>query len=135
MRHLLVIAALALPLPAAAQEWRIELIETGLREYYCTGLVRLTNDSDQVLEELSGFFLIQKDGVQVGRSQGTWFLNVAPGETAEATFETPNAPCAEADRWDYIVGACRLDGAFADKQACAARIEGVAPLSAAVGAN
>ncbi|MGB3554990.1 MAG: hypothetical protein WBA25_10160 [Jannaschia sp.] len=125
----LLTAALTLPLPALAADWRLELLETGQREYYCTGTIRLTNKGDAALTELSGFFLIEIDGEQVGRSKGNWFLNLAPGASAEAVFETPNAPCAEADRWTFVVGACRLDAGFEDKAACAARIDTVAPLA------
>ncbi|MEM8824470.1 MAG: hypothetical protein AAGF30_12730 [Pseudomonadota bacterium] len=127
MRPLALAFLLALPSPALA-DWALDLVGTGQREYYCTGTVRLTNQSDAPLTELSGFFLIHLDGEQVGRSKGTWFMNVPPGGTAEAVFETPNAPCAEADRWEFVVGACRVDAGFEDKAACAARIDVTAPL-------
>ncbi|MEM7711104.1 MAG: hypothetical protein AAF264_10230 [Pseudomonadota bacterium] len=130
MRILTAALLLALPTPAMA-DWTLDLIGTGQREYYCTGTVRLTNNGDAPITELSGFFLIHLDGAQVGRSKGTWFLDVPPGGTAEATFETPNAPCAEADDWTYVVGACRLDDGFADKAACAARVDASAPLTVA----
>jgi hypothetical protein len=131
MRPLILAALLLTPAPALA-DWTLELLETGQREYYCTGTVRLTNEGDAPLTELSGFFLIHLGGERVGRSKGTWFMDVAPGGTAQAVFETPNAPCDEADRWEFTVGACRLEtGGFADKAACAARIDARAPLAVA----
>lgn len=55
-------------------------------------------------------------------------MNVPSGGTATATFETPNAPCTEIDRHDFVIGACRIEAGFIDKANCAARIGGVAPI-------
>jgi hypothetical protein len=128
MRMLALSALLAAPVPAQA-DWSLDLVETGMRAYYCTGTVRLTNHADTTLTELSGFFHIYKDGERVGRSKGTWFMNVPPGASATAIFETPNAPCGDADRWEYIVGACRLGDGFEDKAVCADRVSATAPLA------
>ncbi|MCV3272854.1 hypothetical protein [Roseobacter sinensis] len=58
----------------------------------------------------------------MGRSKGASFFNVAPGASATATFETPNAPCDAVERYDMVIGACRIDASFADKSLCAERM-------------
>ncbi len=120
-------AGLALPAPALA-DYTLELVATGKREYYCTATMRLTNRSDTTLTEISGHFFVYVDGAQAGRSKGTWFIGLAPGDSAEAVFETPNAPCTELDRYDFVIGACRIAAGFEDPSVCASLTEPVAPV-------
>ena len=121
---------------AAAQDYVLSVDGHGMREYYCQTEVTLENLTDANLMEISGHLFLYIGGEQVGRSKGTWFMNVAPGGAATATFETPNAPCAEADRIEFVVGACRIAGpGFDDKAACADRIGTASPrLTVATGA-
>lgn len=115
---------------ADAADYALELQSTGLREYYCTITVTLENRTDAPLTEISGFFYSFRGDEQVGRSKGGWFMNVPAGGIAEATFETPNAPCEEVTRYDFVVGACRIGPDFEDKALCAERVLGVAPIYA-----
>ncbi|MEM9971507.1 MAG: hypothetical protein AAF762_10470 [Pseudomonadota bacterium] len=119
------------PVVAFADVYKLELIETGQREYYCTATMQLTNTSDELLTEISGFFYAYAGETQVGRSKGTWFMNVAPGETAVGVFETPSAPCGKIDRYDFVVGACRFGSEFADTALCAEKITPVMPVQMA----
>lgn len=131
MKSLCCAALLALtPSIAAAADFALTLEGKGLREYYCTITVSLTNNSDAPLTEISGYFLSYVGEERVGRSKGTWFMNVAPGEGQQKVFETPNAPCDEVTRYDFIIGACRLGTGFEDVSVCAERLELNAPLSA-----
>lgn len=114
---------------ASAGDFTLRVTDTGQREYYCTVTVALENVSGAPLTEISGFFFTFADDAQVGRSKGSWFLNVAPGDTAEAVFETPNAPCAEIDRYDFVIGACRIGQSFDAKSVCAERIGVEQPIS------
>lgn len=115
---------------AAASDFVLALTDTGLREYYCQIMVTLENHTDTPLTEISGFFYAYIGDEQVGRSKGSWFMNVPAEGTATATFETPNAPCDEVERYEFVLGACRIGQGFEDKAACAARITGEAPLAA-----
>ncbi|MEM1429745.1 MAG: hypothetical protein AAGG09_09825 [Pseudomonadota bacterium] len=116
------------PAMASAADYMLALKETGLREYYCTITVSLTNMSDTTLTEISGFFYSYIGGEQVGRSKGTWFMNVSPGEEIARVFETPNAPCDDVTRYEFVVGACRLGAGFEDVSVCAERIGAEPPL-------
>ena len=109
---------------ASAEDYVLSLEGTGLREYYCQIHVTLENRSGSDLTEISGYFYNFIGSEQVGRSKGTWFLNVPAGATVTSTFETPNAPCNTVERYDFVVGACRFDISFVDKSACAALIRG-----------
>lgn len=114
---------------AQAAEFELSLGEVGLREYYCTAEMTLTNRTDAPVLEVSGHFFLYVGEDQVGRSKGTWFMNLAPGESVTAVFETPNAPCEDVDRYAFVVGACRLEGpGFEPVTACATRIAGTAPV-------
>ncbi len=120
----------ALGSAAQASDYHLTLVETGLREYYCQITVELENKSGEPLVEISGFFYNYIGAREVGRSKGTWFMNVASGEKAIATFETPNGPCTDDVRYEFVVGACRLEAAFEDTSVCAERISFSKPLSA-----
>ncbi|MCR9088861.1 MAG: hypothetical protein NXH97_19205 [Rhodobacteraceae bacterium] len=128
-RALLSFVAMAAVAPASAADYMLRVTDTGQREYYCTVTVALDNVSSAPVTEISGFFFTFADDAQVGRSKGSWFLNVAPGDTAEAVFETPNAPCAEIDRYDFVIGACRIGQGFDPKSVCAERIGVERPIS------
>ncbi|MEL7524892.1 MAG: hypothetical protein AAFN16_03915 [Pseudomonadota bacterium] len=131
MKSLCCAVLLALsPSIASAAEFVLNLEGKGLREYYCTITVSLTNNSDAPLTEISGYFLSYVGEDRVGRSKGTWFMNVAPGEAQQKIFETPNAPCDDVTRYDFMIGACRLGTGFEDVSVCAERIELKSPLSA-----
>ena len=118
---------------ARADDYHMTLIDTGKREYYCQIMVSLENKTESQLKEISGFFYSYMNGEEVGRSKGTWFMNVPAGQTAEAVFETPNAPCEEVDRYEFVVGACRFGQSFEDQELCATRIGFSNPLALAGG--
>lgn len=117
--------------PAVA-DYRMELSQTGMQDYYCSATIVLRNDTDAPLAEINGYLYVFVEEEKVGRSRGASFLDVAPGEQVEATFLTPNAPCEEITRYRFVVGACRLDGGFADPAICATGITAVAPIAEAV---
>ena len=115
--------------PLHAGDYLLTLIDSKLREYYCQITVTLENTTDAPLTEISGFFYAYIGDEEVGRSKGAWFMNVPAGGVAEATFETPNAPCDEVERYEFVLGACRLAGpGFEDVATCAPLIGGAAPL-------
>lgn len=121
-------AGLVAASPALGTDYKMTVTDTGLREYYCQLTVTLENTDAAPLGEISGFFYAYIGDEKVGRSKGAWFLNVAPGATAEATFETPNAPCDTIERYEFVVGACRLNEGFEEKSLCGNRIDFTAPL-------
>jgi hypothetical protein len=110
--------------PAGAADYVLSIEDTGKRDYYCQIMVALENRTDTALTEISGHFFSFVGAEQVGRSKGAWFMNVAPGGRAEATFETPNAPCAAVERYTFVVGACRLAAGFEPQVVCAERMSG-----------
>lgn len=114
---------------AQGGDYHLTLLDTGMREYYCQITVELENRSSKPLTEISGYFYNYIGTERVGRSKGTWFMNVSPGETAVATFETPNGPCTDDVRYEFIVGACRFGQAFEDTSACASLLSFTDPLS------
>ncbi|MEJ6404817.1 hypothetical protein [Yoonia sp. 2307UL14-13] len=124
---------------SAFGDYALDLIETGKRDYYCTITVALTNDSSEMLTEINAFFLNYVGAEEVGRSKGASFMNVAPGETVEATFETPNAPCSSTETlvesYHMVIGACRLDSGFADKSFCLERMDLAPPFVGASAFN
>lgn len=126
-------AALLIAGPAAANDYMLSITDTGLREYYCQLTVTLENTTDATLTEISGYFYSFIGDEQVGRSKGAWFMNVGPGDVATATFETPNAPCDQVERYEFVVGACRFDAGFAEKSECAAKIGSSGPIAAMTG--
>jgi hypothetical protein len=81
-----------------------------------------------MLTEIRGFFQSYSGGREVGRSKGSWCMNVPPGARLEATFGTPRAPFKEVDRHDFFVGACRFSAGFEDHAACVARMSGERPI-------
>ncbi|MEM8958843.1 MAG: hypothetical protein AAGC86_13645 [Pseudomonadota bacterium] len=121
-------ASLLFPACAMAGDYELQLSDTGQREYYCTATITLENRTAAPLVEISGFFYTFVGDEQVGRSKGAWFMNVPAGESATAVFETPNAPCTEIDRYDFVIGACRIDAGFIDKNECAALVGGTDPI-------
>ena len=124
---LFVLASACLAGTAAAAEYRISLIDSGMRDYYCTVTVQIENRSADTLSDLNGFVLSLAGEDEVGRSRAVSFLNVAPGVAASAVFETPNAPCAEITGYRFVVGACRVGPKFHDQTDCAVRIDVVGP--------
>lgn len=116
-----------------ADEFVLEITDTGQREYYCQIMVTLKNTTSEDLTEISGHFFSYLAGEQVGRSKGAWFMNVPAGQSATAIFETPNAPCNDVEMYEFIVGACRFSSGFEDQSECAGRIGTVAPISRALG--
>ena len=133
------IALCALTSSPALADYSLELTEIGKRDYYCTITVALTNNSDTTLTEINAFFLNHIGEEQVGRSKGASFMNVAPGASASATFETPNAPCSatetQVESYQMVIGACRIDTAFEDKAVCIDRMTLTAPFSSATALN
>ncbi|MEM6566690.1 MAG: hypothetical protein AAF665_19725 [Pseudomonadota bacterium] len=134
MRRALLIWSLIFAAPAQA-EYRLDLVDTGKRDYYCTITVSLTNEGGAQLTELNVFFLNFIGNEQVGRSKGASFMNVSPGASVEATFETPNAPCNDVETYHPIVGACRLGSSFEEKQVCVDRLDLTMPFKAATALN
>ncbi|MFQ6548983.1 hypothetical protein AADZ90_013585 [Aestuariibius sp. 2305UL40-4] len=128
MRYLAVMAAVLLPAPALA-EYRLDLTETGMRDYYCTITVALTNGGAEALTEVNAYFLSFVGDRQVGRSKGASFRDVPAGGTAEAVFETPNAPCEDVTAYHMVIGACRIGQGFEDKAVCAGRMDLEAPFA------
>jgi len=100
----------------------LALEETGQREYYCTATFALTKPGGVPYQDINGFFYVLVGDEQVGRSKGASFGFGDDETSASATFETPNAPCADVDGYVFVVGACMQDGAFTDRNACAAAI-------------
>lgn len=134
MRAAVLLAALAWATAGAADEpaHRLSLTDTGLREYYCTVTLSLENHGAEAVTEINGYLLSEIDGAKVGRSKGASFLNVAPGASAEATFETPNAPCDDVEAYVFVIGACREGAGFQDRAACAEAIAPEPPVRAAI---
>ena len=118
---------------AAAADYTLTLQDTGMRSYYCTITVSLTNTTDAPLTEVNGHFFSFLGDEQVGRSKGASFLNLAPGDSAEAVFETPNAPCDDVTSYRFVIGACRIESSFIDKAECAGLIDPTDPISGAEG--
>ncbi|MEL7213706.1 MAG: hypothetical protein AAGK92_13670 [Pseudomonadota bacterium] len=118
---------------SAAADYTLTLQDTGMRSYYCTITVSLTNTTDAPLTEVNGHFFSFLGDEQVGRSKGASFLNLAPGASAQAVFETPNAPCDEVTSYRFIIGACRIDSSFIDKAECATLIDATDPIAGSEG--
>ena len=49
-------------------------------------------------------------GRRPAAARGASSLAVPPGGAAEALSETPDAPCEEVDRTEFVLGACRIAG-------------------------
>ena len=136
MRHVKYLACgmlMILAANSASADYAIALQDKGLRDYYCTITVRLQNNTDAPLTEINGHFFSFVGEHEVGRSKGASFMNVAPGEIALATFETPNAPCEDVTSYRFVIGACRVGAGFIDKSDCAALIETAVPIDGAAG--
>ena len=128
----LLMAALSPAASALAAEYRLSVVDTGTRDYYCTTTVRLDNGSAETLNDLNGFLVLLAGDVEIGRSRAGSFFALAPGAAADVTFDAPNAPCAEVTGLRFVVGACRIDQSFRDQADCAARIDPIAPIAEAV---
>ena len=116
-------AAMGLALPAmAADGMTLALEDTDKREYYCQAMFALTATGEAAFADVNGYFYVFVGDEQVGRSKGASFRFDEGRTTASATFETPNAPCAEVDGYVFVVGACMQGDGFADRNACAAAI-------------
>lgn len=126
------LCTLGLAVSAEAADYRLTVVETGVRDYYCTLTARLENASDETLDDLNGFFVLLVGRDQVGQSWANSFLNTAPGGATDVLFEAPNAPCADVTDLRFVVGACRVGRSFLDHADCAARLETAAPISEAV---
>ena len=118
-----------LPVSTHASDYALSLEGTGLRDYYCQITVALENRTEAPLTEINGFFYAFVGEEKVGRSKGSGFLSVDPAARVEVTFETPNAPCDQIDRYEFVVGACRIGASFEDKAECAGRLEGARPIT------
>lgn len=108
--------------------FQLSLRDTGKREYYCTATFELTAQADAPYRDVNGYFYVFVGDRQVGRSKGTSFSFAGGKTSAQATFETPNAPCADVDGYAFVVGACLEGSGFADRAACAASIDAAAPV-------
>ena len=123
---------LALAGHAEAADFRMSVIETGVRSYYCTMTVRLENGAADTVNDLNGYFVLYAGNDQVGQSRASSFLDVAPGATSDAIFEAPNAPCSEITDVSFVVSACRIDQSFRDRADCVGRLETTPPIREAV---
>ncbi|MEM6638189.1 MAG: hypothetical protein AAF667_20160 [Pseudomonadota bacterium] len=123
------IALAAMTASVAQADYRLVFEGTSFREYYCGVTLTMTNESPAPLVEINGFVASFIGDEQVGRSRGASFLNLAPGESASALFEAPHAPCDEATRYEFVVGACRIGSSFAAKEDCASKITCVDPVA------
>lgn len=131
MRTPLLIAA-AMSMATAAHtdavELHLSLIETGTRDYYCTAKLQLKNASDVTVNDINGSLRLFDGRTAVAESRSNSFWNVAPGAKAEIVFETPDGPCAEIGAYNFVVGACRIDGSFLDQADCVAQINASEPI-------
>ena len=128
-------AALAMLLcstAAMASDFRLSVVDSGLRDYYCTTTVRLENLSDSSLDDLNGFVLLLAGDEVLGQSRSSSFFGLGPGEVGDVTFDTPSAPCADVNGYRFVVGACRIDQSFQDRADCAGRLETLTPIHEAV---
>ena len=121
-----------LPVAAQAADYSLSLESTGLRDYYCQITVALENHTDAPLTEINGYFYAYIGAEKAGRSKGAGFVAVAPKGRTEATFETPNAPCDQVERYEFVIGACRIGTSFEDQAACAARMSGTGKIKIVV---
>ncbi len=128
MKHLIAAGAVLLAPPALA-DYRLDLADTGKRDYYCTITVALTNESAEPLTEVNAHFLSFVGDRLVGRSKGASFLDVPAGGSTEAVFETPNAPCEDVTAYHMVIGACRIGLGFEEKSLCATRMDLEAPFT------
>ena len=126
------VCTLGLAVSAEAADYRLTVVDTGVRDYYCTLTARLENASGETLDDLNGFFVFFVGGEQVGQSWANSFLNTAPGATTDVLFEVPNAPCDQVTDVRFVVGACRIGPSFLDHTDCTARLETAAPIRDAV---
>ena len=125
-------AATTAPATASANDLHLSVIDTGMRDYYCTTTVRLENAGTETVDDLNGFLVLLNGDAEIGQSKAGSFFGLAPGAAAEVTFDAPNAPCAEVTALRFVVGACRIDQSFRDQADCAARIDPGAPITEAV---
>lgn len=120
-------------IPAAeAADYRLTLLETGMRDYYCTYTARLENMSGETLDDLNGFFVLLAGDEPVGESRSSSFLNTPSDGTTSVVFEAPRAPCEDVSDLRFVVGACRIGRSFLDQADCAGRLETAPPITAAV---
>ena len=89
----------------------------------------MRNNTSEPLTEINGFVASMVDGVQIERSRGASFTDLAPGDSDQALFESPNVPYDTAMKYVFMVGACRFDATFSNKEICLERILGTAPVA------
>ena len=118
----------------ASEGLQMTLTDTGQREYYCQATFELVAPESAEYQDINGFFYVFVGDEQVGRSKGASFQFPDGQNTASATFETPNAPCDDVDRYVFVVGACMQGGGFVNRAECAETITG-APLVSEVRAR
>ena len=119
----------AMPASAAdADSLTLTITDTGQREYYCTATFEMAVPADAAIGDVNGYFYVFVGDEQVGRSKGASFRFPDGRASASATFETPNAPCADVDGYVFVVGACMRGGRFFDRDECASTITGDAPV-------
>lgn len=129
---LLTLAPMAVAPSALADDLRLSVVDTGVRDYYCTTTVRLENAGAETVNDLNGFLVLLAGEAEVGQSRASSFFALDPGAVADVTFDAPNAPCADVTGLRFVVGACRIDQSFRDQADCAARIAPVAPIAEAI---
>jgi|GEM_PF-3185932 len=122
------LAAMPVGQAHADQDLELTLQETGKRDYYCRATFQLSGPEDLPFQDINGFFYVFVDDEQVGRSRGASFRFTDGGNTASATFETPNAPCPDVNGYVFVVGACMRGNGFVDRAECAAAIAPAAPV-------
>lgn len=118
------------PHAVADAAFELELQDTGKRDYYCTATFALRTHASEPLDDVNGYFLVFAGEEQVGKTKATSFRFEDGKKLASAIFEAPNAPCAEIDGYQFVVGACLRDRKFLDLAECAAAISPLAPVRA-----
>lgn len=129
----LAVAGLALPLPAWAADYRVSLVEAGIRDYYCTTTIEIENLSDGSLVGINTFIdLVGPEGL-INTSRGVMAGPIEPGDVLQMRMDAPNEPCGDIESYVLVVGTCQTDSGFRDRHDCAAAFETVDPITGARG--
>ncbi|NBB82136.1 MAG: hypothetical protein GVY28_01895 [Alphaproteobacteria bacterium] len=118
---------------AMAADYRVSLVDAGMRDYYCTTTIAIENISDAPLVGINTFVdLMSADGL-INTSRGVMAGPVAPGEAVQMTMDAPNEPCADIESYVLVVGSCQIENGFRNRDDCAAAFETIEPFTGARG--
>jgi hypothetical protein len=129
----LAMAALSLVGVAAAADYRVSLVEAGVRDYYCTTTIEIENLSDAPLIGINSFVDLHGADGLINTSRGGLAGPTAPGEAVQMTMDAPNEPCSEIESYVLVVGTCQKEAGFRNRNDCAAAFETVEPITNARG--